>query len=689
MPRLSAHEMSLSKIFSSDYQFVIPDYQRPYSWGQEQAIQLLNDLKDALERNVDDEPYFLGSVVLVKKETDAVAEVIDGQQRLTTLTILLSVLRSLTEDPGFRSSFDTMLEEPGNAIQELTAQPRLTLRPRDKAFFRKFVQAGNLTELFEQPDGALKDAQRNIRDNTRALHDELARWDESEREALSRLVSNRTYLVVVATPSLESAHRIFNVLNSRGLDLSAADIFKSRVVGSLSDELSPEYATRWEDAEDALGRAKFLELFLHIRVIFAKTRGQRELLVEFPQQVLNKFLPERATEFVDDVLIPYADALGIVDRANYTWPHGAERVNLWLRRLGTIDNADWKPAALWLVHHLGGEPEALASHLRVFERIAAVMLIRRTYATPRATRYANLIKNLEGGMDLDSPEYQIDDMERREALLQLHGPIYQSAPLRKFVLTRLNDAMSSGGATYDHKIITVEHVLPQNPKEASDWNAKFSESAAKYWVHKLGNLVLLDKRKNAEAQNYDFEEKKEKYFRSPSGVPPFALTVDVIDSESWTPETLETRQSRLVRVLAKTWGLETSEEGDDLAALTETQLLALSPSNLESEATSGKRVAIADLVNAGLVGVGTELSWDRPRLGQNFKATIVENGELRLSDGRTFATPSRAAKEAAGVDTQDGWEAWKLPDGRTLAQLWRDHRDLTAKESVSEEANHE
>src|SRR4051812_47206562 len=96
---LKAHEHQVKKIFSSEFDFVIPHYQRPYAWEVEQALQLLDDLEDALDRTLQ-EPYFLGSLVLVKPEdADPSAAVIDGQQRLTTLTILFSVLRDLSEDP--------------------------------------------------------------------------------------------------------------------------------------------------------------------------------------------------------------------------------------------------------------------------------------------------------------------------------------------------------------------------------------------------------------------------------------------------------------------------------------------------------------------------------------------------------------------------------------------------------------
>lgn len=98
MQQLEAREVPLHKVFCSDYDFRIPEYQRPYAWDTEQTLQLLDDLAAALARD-GSEPYFLGSVVLIKDGREAHAEVIDGQQRLTTLTILIAVLRDLAEKP--------------------------------------------------------------------------------------------------------------------------------------------------------------------------------------------------------------------------------------------------------------------------------------------------------------------------------------------------------------------------------------------------------------------------------------------------------------------------------------------------------------------------------------------------------------------------------------------------------------
>lgn len=117
MKQLEAGELPLNKIFSTgDYDFVIPDYQRPYAWGVEQALQLLDDLESSLDRD-QDEPYFLGSIVLVKDKGEPRSEVIDGQQRLTTTTILMAVIRDLvTDDDELARQMQTFVEQSGDKL---------------------------------------------------------------------------------------------------------------------------------------------------------------------------------------------------------------------------------------------------------------------------------------------------------------------------------------------------------------------------------------------------------------------------------------------------------------------------------------------------------------------------------------------------------------------------------------------
>ncbi len=549
--------MPLHKVFSSDYDFKIPDYQRPYAWQEEQAAQLLLDLQEALDRGAD-EPYFLGSIVLVKDGGAPRAEVIDGQQRLTTLTILMSVLRDLTDDPDLRGDLDRLVMEPGAKIRGLPPRPRLTLRSRDADFFEKYVQAKDAVEtlLALEPESLRTDAQKAVLTNAAALHRRLSALPEESRLALAQMLAERTFLVVVSTPDLDSAHRIFSVMNSRGLDLSPTDIFKSRVIGDLDEEASEACAATWEDAEELLGRDDFAELFLHLRMIFAKKRAEQELLKEFPEQVLSHYLPERAEAFVHDVVRPYAEAYAQIREARYESASGAESINAWFRRLQQIDNYDWRPAALWALRHRENDPAWLDAFMRALERLSASMFIRRVYTTPRVTRYAELLRQLDEGQGLDSPAFELRDDEKLETRNWLDGDLYHVRRIRKYVLLRLDELLArSQGVTYDHPLITVEHVLPQSPSADSEWVDVFDEEQRAQWTHRLGNLVLLNRAKNSAAQNYDFTAKKAKYFTGRGGVVPFALTSQVLQHAEWTPELLKARQEELLGMLAEEWRL--------------------------------------------------------------------------------------------------------------------------------------
>ena len=348
MQQLEASEVSLHKIFSSDFDFSIPNYQRPYAWGTDEAMQLLDDLAHALDQNAD-EPYFLGSIVLVKEHNHPGASVIDGQQRLTTLTILLAVTRDLSPDQRLAGELQNMVVEPGLKLMNLEAKPRLTLRPRDKDFFARYVQEmGGTDDVQGLTDSELgTDAQKCIRDNTRAITTELAMWSQQRRGDLAVLLNARTFLVVVNTPDLDSAHRIFSVMNSRGLDLTPADIFKSKVIGDIPESAEDDYTEKWNDAEQTLGREAFADLFLHIRLIKTKRRSEQNLLREFPDQVLSEYLPQRAREFVDDVISPYARAYEEITTATFRADHKQEEINNWFKRLAQLDTSDWQAPALW------------------------------------------------------------------------------------------------------------------------------------------------------------------------------------------------------------------------------------------------------------------------------------------------------------------------------------------------------
>lgn len=552
---LTAHEHSLGKVFTSDYEFSIPDYQRPYRWGADQATQLLDDLEECLDRDLG-EPYFLGSLVLVQ-QSERAYDVIDGQQRLTTLTILFSILRDLAEMETSRELADLVLER-GKKIAGIQAKPRLTLRAQDAQFFRLHVQEpGGTAELVELSDNVVRaEAQRAIRDNAKALRARLLEWDETKREKLAVYATTRTFLVVVTTPNLDSAYRIFSVMNARGLDLAPSDIFKSKVIGRL--EPTSNYAKLWEDAEESLGTDSFTDLFRDIRTIINGERARRELLREFPEQVLNAYLDAgRAAEFVDGVLLPYAGAFERTIAQDFGPGSEWRPVNRWLKRLSRIDNKDWRPVALWAIRHYPDDAAFLDAFLRKLERLAAVSLLRGEYTTPRVLRYLDVLRDLKGGGGLDSPSFEPGPNAIEEARAAIRGEVYRMQTQRaRYVLLRLDELLAQDvGATYEHNIISIEHVLPQSPPEGSDWVSNFTDAEREYWTHRLGNLLLLNHRKNAQARNFEFAIKKERYFKGGSGSAVFALTTQVLSYPQWTPGVIEERQESLTGLLMEEWAL--------------------------------------------------------------------------------------------------------------------------------------
>lgn len=578
--------------------------------------------------------------MLVKKPESPVSEVIDGQQRLTTVTLLLGVLRDLSDKDSTKANLETFILSEGNEFSDAVDQPRLVLRDRDQPFFSAFVQARGGTAALLAGAHPATDAQASLAANVLAIRELVDSWTHARRSDFAKFLLKRTYLVVVSTPNLDAAQRIFSVMNSRGLDLSPADIFKAKVIGAVDEAQRATYAAIWESAEESLGRDDFADLFLHIRTIHAKVRAKRELLREFEDQVLDDFIPGKAQAFVDEVLTPYAAAYLTIRLESYSAAQGAEVVNAWLRRLNRLDNNDWQPVALWAVKTHKHNPDVLAQLLGKLERLAASMLVRRVYNTPRVLRYIEVLKELGDSDGTDAPSFGLTDLERKETLDGLAGEVYKTAPVRKYVLLRLDeDAAGQAGVTYDHKVVTVEHVLPQSPEATSDWVELFSDDERRYWVHRLANLVLLNRSKNAQAGRLDFVEKKDKYFRSKQGTVAFALTTQVVSEKAWTPGLLWARQDDLLARLRGLWRLDYDPAG-------------LAPLTADDEEV--QRVTVGMLLEAGLIIPGQAL-------GATFKkrpvaGTVTAAGEVEVR-GVKHQSLSAAASAATGGSI-NGWDFW-------------------------------
>ncbi len=551
MATIEAKEKKLDDVFCTKYVFQIPVYQRPYAWELEQVAALLDDLLNAKDQG-DGEPYFLGSIVLIKQDSTSECEVVDGQQRLTTLTMLLCVLRELISSNGLKKALDERIRQREDVLSRRPEVLGLRLRDIDQKFFRQYVQEkGGVEQLVGRSPPTRTDSQKRIVENVAYLYRAIDELTEEVRANLASFVINCCYLVVVTTNNPSSAHRIFSVMNSRGLDLSPTDILKADITGKIDERLRSEYAEKWESEEELIGRERFVELFSHIRMIHAKEKPRRNLQDEFQDKVLGDML---GGEFIDNMLVPYVRAYE--QAVGWNEDQVPTQVKPYLKHLSRLDNMDWIPPAMQLFFDPPPRDQDLIQFVKGLERLAYGLFILRANVNVRIARYAAVVEAIQRRKFKDVREsLKLSKREKRSIIEFLNGPVYTQGRVRMPLLLRLDSLLAGSEATYERSTVTIEHVLPQNPRERSEWIEWFPENAEREkWTHRLANLVLLSRRKNVQASNFEFNKKKTEYFHR-EGIPPFPLTIDVINAKEWTAKVLEARQTKLVDKLATEWRL--------------------------------------------------------------------------------------------------------------------------------------
>ena len=551
MSEIKGNEYPLSRIFSNDFDFIIPPYQRPYAWTEKESEELFDALYTFWQGSGKDEQYFLGSIVLSKKENAPRSEVIDGQQRLATLTILFSVLASEFQ-PGTRNRDDIAyyINEPGVGLTA-TSHPRLSISDMDNKFFKKYIQDMNLDDLVQlNPANQDTEAKGNIIRNAalrrRKVRDNLT----TEKDILdfARFVVTRCFIVAVSTSTRKTAFRVFSVLNSRGMDLLPTDILKSELIGAITDTKEQRnYTEIWEDTENDIGRSNFIDFFSALRMLYVKAKARQNIIDELKAKILPVITDAEAKAFIDDVLVPYAEAYTFVKN-----PGNSE----YLKWLNMLDNSDWIPAAMLYYSKNKNDSAGLKGFFRKLERLAAYMLICSYNVNNRIARYAKILAELEASDGKTCGSINLTDAEKKAFVNTLNADVYiMTSQQKKYIILRLDSFAASAGATYDNTVLSIEHILPQTVDDESYWAAKWPNiSERENWLHKIGNLIPLNRRKNSAANNYDFTKKKDVYFFK-GGATPYVLTNQVMSLTDWTPAEAQKRQASLLDIFKQNWEL--------------------------------------------------------------------------------------------------------------------------------------
>jgi uncharacterized protein DUF262/uncharacterized protein DUF1524 len=558
-------QYTVGELFGPAFAFTVPAFQRPYAWTCVEATALFQDLLDVMGDTAlpvrELPPYFLGSIVLVREEEYAPdVSIVDGQQRLTTLTILLAAIRALA-DPRRAPHLNRHLYEEGSPFIDSANAYRLRLRSRDATFFQRYVQEPDgLAELPALDVEALTDSQRNIRANTLAYLEALRELPEERRFRFAQYVLTRCLLLAVATPDLDAAYHIFSVLNNRGLDLSYADILKAQLFGKMPDAQRDGYMARWEEVEDALGRKGFEALFRHMRMIEQRKKAQGSILREF-RDYITAFMTETGKDdwhVIDERIVPQGLAMYAITHAAYEPDHDTQATNATLKWLNLIPNADWLPPAIAFLTRYHDQPAAVADFFRDLERLAVSLMLRRFNESDRIKRYAGVLERIKERQPVGAKDSRLQlTVDEREATVRaLNGSLANlSAQPCKYLLRRL-DALLADAAPDVYPEVTVEHVLPLNPASNGVWSQWYKDAKVrKQYEYRLGNLALLPEGFNRKAANADFAQKRVVYASATHAYPVLALAGQARDANDWTPATVDRRQHELLARLRSLWRL--------------------------------------------------------------------------------------------------------------------------------------
>jgi hypothetical protein len=343
------------------------------------------------------------------------------------------------------------------------------------------------------------------------------------------------------------------------MELQPTDIIKADIIGKVPKADQNKVNDDWEQMEVDLGREGFNDLFSYIRMIYAKEKARKSLLEEFRQHVMANDVDPKS--FVNDLLKPYATAYDTIRTSSYVAVEKSIEINRLLTWLNRIDFSDWVPPAIAFMSRKKDDPAEILGFFQRLERLAAWMLACRVNVNERIEVFAEILKEIEDEKSVTEITWlELSEEEIKEFVDVLNGDVYQLTPRRRsYIILRLDSFISDGGAVYDPKVLTIEHVLPQTVKDDSEWAEIWPEEKKRAaWVHRIGNLVPLNKRRNSSAQNYSFKKKCQAYFLGKDNVSSYALTTQVLNDGKWTPKTVKARQKMLLEAMKEGWRLHES-----------------------------------------------------------------------------------------------------------------------------------
>ena len=580
-----ANEIICEKNFIKDIfkrWYRIPEYQRPYVWESEQVETLLEDTIAAFRSNADSQ-YFLGSTVLKinEKSSDNLTyeeyDLLDGQQRLTTIFLMLAVIRDISENKNIHNLSRSAIFQEENDFDNQPERLRIVFDIRDdvKNFVDKYVKLDDGTKKIDDLKACASNNHKDI--SVRNMASAIITCQKflqeikqsGEFESYFKFLWNKILLVCVATKKFDDAFQLFTVLNDRGLKLRNSDILKATNLHEIkNDEDRKIYASEWEEMEKYFGD-DFDKFLSYVRTILVKRKADMTLLKEFEENIYSGKFYDRATKQYlsrapllkkgKDTFKYIGNAFDIYRKVFELRDFGGsfEAANYLTLMTAGLEADYWTAAVLSFCQKFGFDTtfdyNNFCHFLKLLDKKVSADWICSQTPTTRIENVNAVIKAIEA-IDTTDELFSatVFDIKLSDLEPILQTDIYRKR-YSKYLMLKL-DLLYHGSSTQFQvpSTVSIEHILPQNPPPNSQWLKNFSDAEREDWTDKLGNLILISRRKNSSLSNRDFAEKKKRYFAN--NIELFSNSVRVLNTyDKWTPTELKQNHADVIKKLLEVY----------------------------------------------------------------------------------------------------------------------------------------
>lgn len=525
--KFEAVDKPIKEVLFSHYKFRVPRFQRPYAWTEDQVSEFWNDL------NNEADSFFIGSFILNYEnlQSEGFLEIIDGQQRILTLTILLGALRDIAK--GIDTETSSRYQRQNIALEDWSGQLTFRIQCGDSAqeFFQTYIQEAEKSILEAIPDTR---EEKRIKENyeyfySRILEEVNSHDKKSEKLKILNTIRDKIgdlTVIHIKIQNEEDAYEIFETTNARGVDLNVADLLKNLVFKNIKPKGNKDIAKeKWATIESNILTTetevkRFLRYFWISKHSFAT---EKQLFREIKRDISDwdKFLSGLLDASEQYLLLLTGDLEDWKD-----WGvKNADRIHksisairqmgvsqcyvLFLSILRNYDNLKTDPSRIFeLIERFTFNYSVLSKFPgnrveKIYARYAQRLETIVATETPKkiAGKVNSLFSQLENELREERPPKELFVEFFRELRYKNSE---QGRVIVKYVLSEINNFYAT---TNEHKIdfenVNVEHLIPQKPDNS--W--KLGKGDIAKYVNLLGNLTLIDKRINSTIGNRSITEK--------------------------------------------------------------------------------------------------------------------------------------------------------------------------------------